>query len=170
MDCVLFVKHCDRKKLKNTFLNQKRWHPGFEHMESVKYVNKIFPIGQEQELESQLFILKLASWRVWCSPGFDSNCVTSWVDLSLLASVSLGERLWWRERSPSPRSCVWFCITWFASVKHLFFCLSVSTRHTMAEVFGNLLLSNNGCGQVTFIYTVFVQRVCRTLSGFFWDI
>ncbi len=31
--------------------------------------------------------------------GMNSICATSWVDLSLLASVSFGEPLWWREQS-----------------------------------------------------------------------
>lgn len=91
--------------------------------------------------------------------GMGSICATSWVDLSFLASLSFGQWLWWREPNTSSHFRVCFCITWFASVK-----LLSDSPHTTAEVFENLLLSNNGGRQVKFIYKVCLSESVRLLS------
>ena len=80
--------------------------------------------------------------------GMDSIGATSWVDLSLPASVSFGEWHCWRKHNTTPHLLVCFILH---CLLHSNFCL-VSFELTMAEVFWNLLLSNNDCSQVKFIY------------------
>lgn len=81
--------------------------------------------------------------------GAGSICATSWVDLSLLASILFRERLWRREHSAAPHFSVCFCITWFASVKLLSVRLQTCCLATMAVVKSNL----------------FIKSVCQRLSG-----
>lgn len=87
----------------------------------------------------------------------DSICATSWVDLSLLASVSFGERLWRREHNTFPCLFLYYMVCF----SQTYVCLFVSfwAKCTMVEVFGKVLLRKNGCGQVK--SSVFV-KVCQT--------
>lgn len=72
----------------------------------AKQSRRISPREPEPELESQLSIVWLASRRALVLPalvtalkGTDGICAASWVDLSLLASVSFAEQLWWRHNT-----------------------------------------------------------------------
>lgn len=102
--------------------------------------------------------------------GMDSICATSWVDLSLLASVSFGEQLQWREHNTFPCLFLYYMVCFSQTSLCLFW-----ARRTMLEVFGNVLLSNNVCGQVKFIFIVCSSKFDfpllvdeETLSVSFW--
>lgn len=99
-----------------------------------------FEIGFTEVLPLLLPVLATMLKRMY------SICATSWVDLSLLASVSFGERLRWREHNTLPCLLLYYMVC------------------TIVEVFGKLLPSNNACDQAKFIHKECLSKFLELLS------